>query len=65
MARINGIYIEISEETTLLEYIEKEGYDINYIAVECNGNIIPKSQYGVRVINVHDVIEIINFVGGG
>lgn len=65
LARINGNYIEISEGTTLLQYIDKQKYDLNYIAVECNGNIIPKLEYGKKVINTDDVIEIVNFVGGG
>lgn len=65
MARINGKNIDFLEETTLLEYVKKEEYDLNYIAVECNGNILPKSQYGEKVIDLDDVIEIINFVGGG
>ena len=65
MARINGNHIEILEGTTLLQYVNNKEYDLNYIAVECNGTIIPKSQYDEKVINVNDVIEIVNFVGGG
>ncbi|HCT64969.1 MAG TPA: thiamine biosynthesis protein ThiS [Lachnospiraceae bacterium] len=65
MARINGKNIEISQNITVLQYIEQQELNLSVIAVEYNGNILPKSQYGEKVIKSCDVIEIVNFVGGG
>ncbi len=64
MARVNGI-----EETvagiTLKELLEKKGYSERFIAVECNGEIMPKTLYNSYEIQKDDKIEIVQFVGGG
>jgi thiamine biosynthesis protein ThiS len=65
MARINGKNVEIPQNVTILQYIEQQELNLSVIAVECNGDILPKSQYGEKVIKSGDVIEIVNFVGGG
>ncbi len=35
------------------------------IAVECNGEIIPKSQYAETQLNDGDSLEVVGAVGGG
>ena len=40
MARINGIE-EATNGMTLSELLEKKGYSKRFIAVECNGQIVP------------------------
>lgn len=35
------------------------------IAVECNGEIIPKSQYAESVLKEGDQLEVVGAVGGG
>ena len=50
---------------TLLELLEREGYDISRIAVEKNGEIITKSKYDTEILCDSDRIEIVSFVGGG
>jgi len=35
------------------------------IAVERNREVIPKSTYGETMLNNHDELEIIHFIGGG
>ncbi|WP_027399176.1 sulfur carrier protein ThiS [Anaerovorax odorimutans] len=65
MAKINGIVIELLQGTTILQYLDTHKFNLDYIAVECNGDIIPKSQYNEKVIESEDIIEIVNFVGGG
>ena len=35
------------------------------IAVERNGEIVPKRLYGETVLQDNDVIEVVSFVGGG
>lgn len=65
MAKINGESVTIPKDTTILQYIEQNEFNLSYIVVECNGDILPKSQYGQRIIDKEDVIEIVCFVGGG
>ena len=43
----------------------ENGYNPKRVAVECNGDILPKSEYTVYVPKNEDVIEIVTFVGGG
>ena len=40
-------------------------YNPKRIAVERNGEIVPKAAYGETILQDGDVIEVVNFVGGG
>ncbi len=64
MVTINGIGLEISGKT-LGEYLESTTYDAKCIAVERNGEIVPKAQYNKVILADNDVIEVVSFVGGG
>ncbi len=64
MVKINGKEIEISD-ITLAEYLYGTSYDVKRIAVERNGEIVPKSQYDSVVLMDGDCLEIVSFVGGG
>ena len=64
MARINGIE-EATNGMTLSELLEKKGYSKRFIAVECNGQIVPKTLYDSYENQREDQIEIVQFVGGG
>ena len=41
------------------------GYDPARIAVEINGEIVPKSAYDEKLFCDGDVVEVVSFVGGG
>ena len=64
MVRING-----NEENcagkTLQDYLSGTNYDPLRIAVERNGEIVPKAQYGTTVLQDGDSVEVVSFVGGG
>lgn len=64
MICINGEKIE-KEEIKLSSYLEENGINPQRIAVELNGEILPKVQYSNTVLKNGDVVEIVNFVGGG
>ena len=64
MVKINGEVLDIVGKT-LSEYLETTSYDPKRIAVEKNGDIVPKSQYDKTVLTDGDVIEVVSFVGGG
>ena len=64
MIKINGKEFDIADKT-LADYLADTNYDPKRIAVERNGDIVPKSQYGETVLKDGDVIEIVSFVGGG
>ncbi|MGN0503357.1 MAG: sulfur carrier protein ThiS [Ruminococcus sp.] len=64
MICINGEKIE-KAEILLSAYLEENGINPQRIAVELNGEILPKTQYCNTVLKDGDVVEIVNFVGGG
>lgn len=64
MVKINGEPLDMVGKT-LAEYLASTKYDPMRIAVECNGEIVPKAKYGETVLQEGDVIEVVNFVGGG
>ena len=64
MVRINGIS-ENCAGSTLAGYLSGTEYDPARIAVERNGDIVPKAQYATTVLEDGDVIEVVSFVGGG
>ena len=65
MITINGKNIFLEDGYILAEYLKKMEYPIQRIAVEINGNIIPKSKYDTTILKDNDIIEIVSFVGGG
>ena len=60
MIQVNGTPVAIAAGKTLQEYL-----DTTRIAVERNGEIVPKRLYGETVLQDNDVIEVVSFVGGG
>lgn len=64
MVKINGIEVDAAGKT-VAEYLETTEYNEKRIAVERNGDIIPKMQYDTAVLNDGDTVEIVSFVGGG
>lgn len=63
--RVNGTEEACSEEMTVMEYVSAKGYRTNRIAVERNGQIVPKNAYESTVIKDGDSLEVVSFVGGG
>ena len=64
MVKVNGEPKDIAGKTTA-EYLATTNYDMKRIAVERNGDIVPKAQYGETVLKDGDSIEVVSFVGGG
>lgn len=64
MVHING-KDEAAAGMVLADYLQQNGYMLEAIAVECNEEIISKSQYGNYILKDDDIVEIVSFVGGG
>lgn len=65
MVKVNGKEANHAVGMTIKDYLRENNYRLNFIAVEKNGVIVPKTEYENNVINDGDTIEIVNFVGGG
>lgn len=62
---VNGMEVELPAPATVTEYLEARGYKLTRIAVELNGNILPKSDYSCTRLAEADTMEVVSFVGGG
>lgn len=65
MIKVNGTMDDMEISVTVREYLEQKNYRTDRIAVERNGEIVPKSRYEDTVIQDGDCLEIVSFVGGG
>lgn len=61
---INGEKLEF-KELSLKEYLAQKGFKSKFIAVELNGEIVPKANFESLILKQNDKVEIVNFVGGG
>ena len=64
LVRVNGEELALAGQT-LAAYLAGTSYDPQRIAVERNGEIVPRRTYGETVLRDGDVLEIVSFVGGG
>ena len=64
MVKINGSDCDAAG-VTIEQYVSDAGYDPARIAVERNGEIVPKTQYACTALQDGDTVEIVHFVGGG
>jgi sulfur carrier protein len=62
---LNGAATEFPRDLTARELVERLALTGKRIAMEVNGEILPRSTYAERRINEGDKVEIIHAVGGG
>ncbi len=62
--KVNGEEESVNE-LTLAAYLEARGLLGRRIAVEHNGEIVPKSAYESTTLHEGDVLEIVHAIGGG
>lgn len=65
VAKINGEILSDADGMTLSEYMAKAGFRPDRVAIEYNGEILPKASYDTTVIASSDSVEIVEFMGGG
>ncbi len=65
MIKVNGNPIEDIAGKTIAEYLAQNNYDTKYVAVELNGDILPKALYTGTALKDGDTVEVVSFVGGG
>lgn len=63
--KINGTEKQGYAGLNISQILEKEQYQISRVAVELNGNIVPKASFEQIVLKEDDVLEVVSFVGGG
>lgn len=63
--KVNGETVTLTQSVSLKEFLESSGYITGRIAVERNGEIVPKQTYDSVMLTEADTLEIVHFVGGG
>ena len=63
--KVDGQEQTVAAGMMLLDYLKQAGYNPERIAVEKNGSIVPKNDYDKTVLQQEDILEIVQFVGGG
>lgn len=61
---VNGERREVPAGTTVRGLCEQLGLT-GSVAVERNGQIVPRAQHGATVLADGDTLELVQFVGGG
>lgn len=63
--QINGAARQLTDSCSVAALIEELGYTGKRIALEKNGDIVPRSQYAAHTLQDGDKLEIVVAVGGG
>ncbi|MCL1905239.1 MAG: sulfur carrier protein ThiS, partial [Methanomassiliicoccaceae archaeon] len=62
---VNGHPVPIHNGMRLSEFLIEKGYDELRVAVEKNGEIVRRKDFGTEILSDDDRLEIVCFVGGG
>lgn len=65
MMKVNSEVIHLEAPVCLSDFLVQSGYQSTRVAVELNGEIVPKAQFGNVFVTDADTVEIVCFVGGG
>jgi sulfur carrier protein len=62
---VNGTSTDVGNAQTVADVVSRMGLAGKKIAVEKNGEIVPRSRYGTTPVSDGDRLEIVGAVGGG
>jgi sulfur carrier protein len=62
---VNGKAVDLPRPTALVDYLAGLGVDPRAVAVELNGQILQRAEFGGTELGDGDVVEIVRMVGGG
>ena len=63
--RVNGEEIRLPEGASVASVLERLKVSTPRVAVERNREIVPKAEYAKTRLAAGDVLEVVEFVGGG
>lgn len=63
--KINGKTMTFPQIKTVGGLLNELGHDPQRVAVEKNGQIVPRAGFAEEPLDENDVLEIVQFVGGG
>jgi thiamine biosynthesis protein ThiS len=63
--RLNGEPHELAGPRSLTALLGELNIDARRVAVEHNQIVVKRAAYDTTIVNEHDEVEVVNFVGGG
>ena len=63
--RVNGKNFELENDINVYEFLAQNGYELKFIALERDGEILPKKLWRERFMSEGKAYEIVTLVGGG
>ncbi len=63
--RVNGEELDLPEGASVASVLEKLEIQTPRVAVERNREIVPKASYATTALAAGDILEVVEFVGGG
>lgn len=63
--RVNGDALRLPEGASVAALLERLRIATPRVAVERNREIVPKAEYSSTALRPGDVLEVVEFVGGG
>ena len=62
---LNGKIFELENDINVYEFLAQNGYEIKFIALERDGEILPKKLWSEHFMSEAKTYEIVTLVGGG
>ena len=62
---INGVAQDFKQPVSVADLVHKMGLGVKRVALERNGEIVPRSQFAQQLLDDGDRLEIVIAVGGG
>ena len=63
--RVNGKIFELENDINVYEFLAQTGYELKFIALERDGEILPKKLWRESFMSEGKAYEIVTLVGGG
>ncbi|TWT21069.1 sulfur carrier protein ThiS [Luteimonas marina] len=63
--QLNGEALAVAQGATVRALLEQQGLGERRVAVEVNGEIVPRSRHAGHVLAEGDRVEIVHALGGG
>jgi len=63
--QVNGETVYLAPQIPLIEAIARLGYNPRAIAIEYNGEILPRQEWENTKVEAGDKLEVVTIVGGG
>ena len=62
---VNGKDVQIESPMTVKQLLDTVDVLPNYLAVEVNGEVVPREDYTAVTVGADDQVEVVTLVGGG